>query len=303
MIEIKSVTKKYGDYTAIENINLTVNDSSVLGLAGFNGSGKTTLLNICSGAIKPDNGQVLLDGNDVFDNDVERQNLFYVSDNMFFPPTATVMSSAKFYATHYKNFDFDLFRSMIELFGIAPKTSIRSLSKGMKKQIQLSIGFAAKPKYLLIDETFDGLDPHKKEILKKLILEYISETNASIIIASHNLQEVADICDHVAIINGKNVILNCAIEEISDKFRKVLVTFKNEITEEDLKHINYQRLKLSGKTAMLTVCGDTDAEIAKLNTMEIETLESERLTLEEVFIEETVVVSENEKIKQIFKKQ
>mgnify|MGYP003316619949 CR=1 FL=1 len=84
-----------------------------------------------------------------------------------FPPTATVMSSAKFYATHYKNFDFDLFRSMIELFGIAPKTSIRSLSKGMKKQIQLSIGFAAKPKYLLIDETFDGLDPHKKEILKK----------------------------------------------------------------------------------------------------------------------------------------
>ena len=223
-------------------------------------------------------------------------------ESVFFPPTATVKGGARFYANNYPDFDFEILKSILEIFGIDEKKSIRSLSKGMKKQVQLAIGFAAKPKYLLIDETFDGLDPQKKELLKKLILEYISETNASIIIASHNLQEVSDICDHVAIINGKSVVLNSAIEDVSENFRKVLVTFKNTISENDLSNINYHRIKISGKTAMIIVCGDVENEIEKLNSMEIDSLDSERLTLEEVFIEETEAESTNEKIKSIFKK-
>ncbi len=302
MIKINSVTKKYDDFTAIENINIEVQDTSVFALTGFNGSGKTTLLNICAGIVKATSGEVLLDGSDAFDNDIERKKLFYVSDNMFFPPTATVKGGARFYANNYPDFDFEILKSILEIFGIDEKKSIRSLSKGMKKQVQLAIGFAAKPKYLLIDETFDGLDPQKKELLKKLILEYISETNASIIIASHNLQEVSDICDHVAIINGKSVVLNSAIEDVSENFRKVLVTFKNTISENDLSNINYHRIKISGKTAMIIVCGDVEKEIEKLNSMEIDSLDSERLTLEEVFIEETEAESTNEKIKSIFKK-
>lgn len=302
MIKINSVTKKYDDYVAIENINIEVDDTSVFALTGFNGSGKTTLLNICAGVVKADEGAVLLDGSDAFDNDNERKKLFYISDNMFFPPTATVKSGAKFYADNYPDFSFDVFNAILEIFEINSKKTMRSLSKGMKKQVQLAIGFAAKPKYLLIDETFDGLDPQKKQLLKKLILEYINETNASVIIASHNLAEVSDICDHVAIINGKTVVLNSAIEDVSENFRKVLVTFKNEITEKELENINYHRIKISGKTAMIIVCGDVESEINKLNNMEITSLDSERLTLEEVFIEETEAESKNEKIKSIFKK-
>ena len=302
MIKINSVTKKYDDYVAIENINIEVDDTSVFALTGFNGSGKTTLLNICAGVVKADEGAVLLDGSDAFDNDNERKKLFYISDNMFFPPTATVKSGAKFYADNYPDFSFDVFNAILEIFEINSKKTMRSLSKGMKKQVQLAIGFAAKPKYLLIDETFDGLDPQKKQLLKKLILEYINETNASVIIASHNLAEVSDICDHVAIINGKTVVLNSAIEDVSENFRKVLVAFKNEITEKELENINYHRIKISGKTAMIIVCGDIESEINKLNNMEITSLDSERLTLEEVFIEETEAESKNEKIKSIFKK-
>lgn len=302
MIKINSVTKKYDDYVAIENINIEVDDTSVFALTGFNGSGKTTLLNICAGVVKADEGAVFLDGSDAFDNDNERKKLFYISDNMFFPPTATVKSGAKFYADNYPDFSFDIFNAILEIFEINSKKTMRSLSKGMKKQVQLAIGFAAKPKYLLIDETFDGLDPQKKQLLKKLILEYINETNASVIIASHNLAEVSDICDHVAIINGKTVVLNSAIEDVSENFRKVLVTFKNEITEKELENINYHRIKISGKTAMIIVCGDVESEINKLNNMEITSLDSERLTLEEVFIEETEAESKNEKIKSIFKK-
>ena len=302
MIKINSVTKKYDDYVAIENINIEVDDTSVFALTGFNGSGKTTLLNICAGVVKADEGAVLLDGSDAFDNDNERKKLFYISDNMFFPPTATVKSGAKFYADNYPDFSFDIFNAILEIFEINSKKTMRSLSKGMKKQVQLAIGFAAKPKYLLIDETFDGLDPQKKQLLKKLILEYINETNASVLIASHNLAEVSDICDHVAIINGKTVVLNSAIEDVSENFRKVLVTFKNEINEKELENINYHRIKISGKTAMIIVCGDIESEINKLNNMEITSLDSERLTLEEVFIEETEAESKNEKIKSIFKK-
>lgn len=302
MIEFKNVTKKYGDFVAIENISLTVEDTSIFALTGFNGSGKTTLLNLASGAMKTTSGVVLLDGKDAFDNNEERKNLFYACDDMWFPATADVLGGASFYKAYYKNFDMDLFNSILEIFEIDNKLKIKSLSKGMKKQVQLAVAFSAKPKYLLIDETFDGLDPQKKDLLKKIILEYISETEASVIIASHNLQEVSDICDHVVIINGKTVVLNTSIDDVSESFRKVVAIFKDEISEKSFENINYHKLKISGKTAMLTVCGDVEKEIDKIRGLGIESIECERLTLEEVFMEETEAESKNEKIKSLFKK-
>ena len=301
MIEIKSVTKSYGDYVAIEEINITVENSSVLGLAGFNGSGKTTLLNVCAGIFKADKGSVLLDGKDAFDNDCERTNLFYLSDNFYFPISASIKTAAKFYANYFPNFDFKILNSVLEIFGLDIKKNVRSLSKGMKKQASLAIAFATKPKYLLIDETFDGLDPHKKELLRKLLLEYINDTGASVIISSHDLGEISGVCDHIAIINGKNVILNCAIEDVSEHFRRVKMMFSHPVTESIFKDINYRKIKLSGRAVSMIVCGDVQAEIQKLNNLNAESLETALLTLEEVFSEETEAVTDNEKIKSIFK--
>ncbi len=301
MIEIKSVTKSYGDYVAIDNINITVEDSSVLGLAGFNGSGKTTLLNVCAGIFKPDKGCVLLDGKEVFDNDTERTQLFYLSDNFYFPIGSSVKSAAKFYVNYFPSFDFKILNSVLEIFGLDVKKNVRSLSKGMTKQAALAIAFATKPKYLLIDETFDGLDPHKKELLRKLLLEYINDTGASVIISSHDLGEISGVCDHIAIINGKNVILNCPIEDVSEHFRRVKMIFSQPITESTFKGINYRRIKLSGRAVSMIVCGDVQSEIQKLNKLGAESIETSLLTLEEVFSEETEAVTDNEKIKSIFK--
>lgn len=301
MIEIKSVTKKYGDYTAIDNINLTIENASVLGIIGFNGSGKTTLLNVCAGIFKADNGGVYFDGEDTFDNNRARMNMFYLSDNLYFPPSSTIKSAAKYYASFYPNFDVKILTSICDLFGLKVKSSLRSLSKGMKKQASLAIAFAAKPKYLLIDETFDGLDPHRKEILKKLLLEYINETNASVIIASHDLGEISGVCDHIAIINGKNIILNCAIDDISNHYRRVQLTFETPVDTQIFNGINYRKLKTNGRTVSLTVCGDVEKEMEKLNALGAQDIETQHLTLEEVFIEETEAESENEKIKTIFK--
>lgn len=301
MIEIKSITKKYGDYTAIENINLTVNNSSVLGLAGFNGSGKTTLLNVCAGVFKADSGAVYLDGEDAYNNDSNRISLFYVSDNAWFPAGSTIKSAAKFYANYFPSLDFSVLEKVCDIFGIKVSAPVRSLSKGMTKQAILAIAFAAKPKYLLIDETFDGLDPHKKEILRKLLLEYMNETEASVIISSHDLSEISGVCDSIAIINGKNVVLNCAIEDISEHFRKVKLMFTQPVTESKFSGINHRNLKLSGRMATLLVYGNPEEEIEKLEKLNPETIETELLTLEEVFSIETEAVTDYDKIKTIFK--
>ena len=165
----------------------------------------------------------------------------------------------------------------------------------------IAIAFGAKPKYLLIDETFDGLDPHKKEILKKLLLEYINDTNASVIIASHDLGEISGVCDHIAIINGKNVILNCAMDDISNHYRRVVLTFENPVDANTFDGINHRNIKISGKTVSLTICGDIEKEIKKLKSLNALETECAKLTLEEVFVAETEAESDNDKIRNVFK--
>lgn len=301
VIEIKNVTKKYGDFTAIGNINLSVDDCSVLGLAGFNGCGKTTLLNVCAGIFKPEVGAVYLDGENVFNNDTNRRTLFYVSENMWFPVGSSISSAARFYAGYFENFDFKTLDALCDLFGLDTKKPIRSFSKGMTRQAGLAIAFSSKPKYLLIDETFDGLDPHKKEIVRKLLLEYINECEASVIVSSHDLAEISGVCDHIAIIKGKNVVINCAIEDVSNHYRKINVCFSHTIDESSFSDINYRNLKISGKNASLIISGNIEEETKKLQEIGAEITDSQLLTLEEVFSAETEAQSDNEKIKRIFK--
>lgn len=301
MIEVKSVTKKYDDFVAIENIDITVEDSSIFGIAGFNGSGKTTLLNICAGIFKPEQGCVLLDGENVFDNDKKRSSLFYLPDSLWFPVGATIKSAAKYYASYFPDIDYKVLNNVCNLFGLDVKKSIHSLSKGMTKQASFAIAFATKPKYLLIDETFDGLDPHKKEIVRKLLLEYINKTEASVIISSHDLSKISSVCDQVAILNGKKIILNCAIEDVSTHFRRVELTFEQSVTDDLFCRVNYRKLTISGKRAMLIICGDIEKELKIISELGAIHTETTLLSLEEVFSEETEDITNDEKIKTIFK--
>ena len=301
MIEIKSVTKKYGNFTAIDNIDLVVDDCSVFGLAGFNGCGKTTLLNVCAGVFKPENGAVYLDGENVYDNNALRKSLFYLSDNMFFPTGATILSAAKFYAGYMQNFNFETLKSLCDLFSLDLKKPIRGFSKGMTRQAGLAIAFASKPKYLLIDETFDGLDPHKKEIVRKLLLEYINDCDASVIISSHDLAEIAGVCDHIAIMNGSKIVLNTSIDDVSNDFRKVVVTFSESVTKEIFNVFNCRHLKISGNKASFILCGNINEQLNRLSMLSPVNVDCSTLTLEEVFSEETEAQTDNEKIKRIFK--
>ena len=172
MIEVKNLTKKFGDFTAIEDISFAVEDSSIYGLIGYNGAGKTTLLKTAAGIYDTDGGKVLLDGENAYDNAEIRTGLFYIPDDMYFLTNATVEGMGRFYKGMYESFDTELLNKILGVFGLDKKAKLRSFSKGMKRQAEIAFALASRPRFMLLDEVFDGLDPQKREITKNLISSF-----------------------------------------------------------------------------------------------------------------------------------
>ncbi len=286
MIEFANVTKKFGDFTAVDDISFKVEPSSIYGLIGYNGAGKTTLLKTAAGIYKADCGKVLLDGQDVYDNDDLRKNLFYIPDDLFFPMNASINSMAKFYAQYHPDFSFKTLNNLLEVYSLNGKKKIRGFSKGMQRQAEIILALASRPKYLLLDETFDGLDPQKKEITKKIFMEYMAETEASLVISSHNLSELSDLCDNVGLINGKKLTMDCSVYDVSQNYSKIRLIFAREVTENDFKGIEYKSLDIDGRVAMIIFDKNTAEQKQKLNTLLPMAMDEYRLTMEEVFLNE-----------------
>ena len=286
VIEFKNVTKKFGDFTAVENISFSVDLSSIYGLIGYNGAGKTTLLKTAAGIYRPDGGEVTMDYQSTFDNPEIRKSMFYIPDDLYFPMNASIKSMAKFYASYYPNFNFKTLNNLLEVFGLDPTKKIRGFSKGMQRQSEIILALASRPRFMLLDETFDGLDPQKKEITKKLFLEYVAEGYCSLIISSHNLSELADLCDHVGLVNGKHLTMDCSVDEISDNYRKYRLIFDRDITEKEFKEIRYKSLEIDGKIANIIFDKSMLSQRDMLTAMNPIAIDEYRLTMEEVFLNE-----------------
>lgn len=286
MIEFNNVTKKFGDFVAIEDITFKVEPSSIYGLIGYNGAGKTTLLKTAAGIYMADGGDIIMGGQYVFDNDDIRKDLFYIPDDLYFPMGSSLKSMARFYADYYPNFSYKTFENLVDVFGLDKKKKIRGFSKGMQRQSEIILGLSTHPKYLLLDETFDGLDPQKKEITKKLFVEYIAENDASLIISSHNLTELSNLCDHIGLINGKRLTMDCSVYDVSQNYSKVRIIFDREVTQDDFKTIKYKSLDIDGKIAMIIFAGNAEEEKAKLNALRPVAVDEYQLTMEEVFLNE-----------------
>lgn len=255
MIEVKGVTKKFGGFTAVEDISFMVEDSSIYGLIGYNGAGKTTLLKTAAGIYKPDSGKVLLDGENSYDNGAVREKLFYIPDDMYFVTNSTVESMAKFYKGMYSSFDEELFDRILALFSLNKRARLRSFSKGMKRQAEIAFALASRPDFMLLDEVFDGLDPQKKETCKNLFLEYIAESKCSIIISSHSLSDLSGICDHVGLVNGKKLTFSCSIDDIPTVNRKFRIIFSAPVEKEVLEALPVKKLQVQGNGAFFHVLG------------------------------------------------
>ena len=286
LIEIKNVTKKFGDFTAVNGLSMKVENGSVYGLVGYNGAGKTTLLKMIAGVYKPDEGEVTINGRNTFTDSEVRLDMFYVPDEIYFEAFSSIERMAKFYAGYYPDFSMETLDNLCGVFKLDKKARLNSFSKGMQRQAEMILGMSALPKVLLLDESFDGLDPQKRSVMNKMLVDYVAERECSVIISSHNLHEISDICDHMALMNGKKIALDCSVDDISAHRCKFRLVFGDEKTQADFEGLDIVRFKTDGRMVTLSVKGDPDTAEEKLRQMSPLLIERFPLTIEEIFLEE-----------------
>ena len=290
MLEIKNITKRFGEKTALENMSFTVPEGSVFGLIGSNGSGKSTLLRIISGVFKPDEGSAEIDGECTFENPAVKEKCFFISDYPYYYNNSTVDNLVKFYRDLYSTWDEEKYRKLCTIFPIGTKDRIVNMSKGMQRQAALMIALSVCPKYILLDEIFDGLDPVVRQLIKKLIMELVAENQTTVIIASHNLRELEDVCDHIGLIHKGGIILEKELDEAKLGIHRIQLILENEKDQEFLKELDLISMKNQGRMLMLTIRGDGQMIEEKIRAHKPVYFEMLPLTLEEVFISEMEAV-------------
>lgn len=290
MIEVKGISKKYDDIKALEDVTASIKEGQVFGLIGTNGAGKSTFLRILCGILKADNGEVLVDGEDIFENINMKQNIFYISDEQFFLTNSTPLEMADFYADYYDKFDRNRFKELLLKFGLDEKRKINTFSKGMKKQLSVLLGVCANTKYLLCDETFDGLDPVMRQAVKSIFAAEIEDRGMTPIVASHNLRELEDICDHVGLLHKGGILFSKDLDDLKCNIHKIQCVFKDEDTAKAYLDTNKPvKVEKRGSLYTITVKGDSDEINKKLMATEPVFSEILPLSLEEIFISETEV--------------
>ena len=283
MIEIKKVSKRFDKIEAVSDVSLSIEEGQVFGLLGTNGAGKSTLLRMMAGVLKEDEGEILIDGEAVWDCVEAKQKFFYISDEQYFFPNATPLDMAAFYKTLYPAFNEKRFRKFLVKFTLQKDRKIQTFSKGMKKQLSILLGVCSGVKYLFCDETFDGLDPVMRNLVKKLICNDVIEYNATVIVTSHSLRELEDICDHLALLHRGGLVLDSDVLELKTSQFKIQVAFRNEFSRSTFDEFNIIRYRQEGSVANMIINGDRDTTVEKLSKLNPLVLDVLPLTLEEVF--------------------
>lgn len=286
MIEIKNVTKYFGDLRSLNDVSAEMREGSIFGLIGSNGSGKSTLLRIMSGVFECNAGDVYYDGRRIWENTRTKEQIVYLSDEQYFSPGGTMGEMRELYSSVYPTFSVETYKKLVELFGLDERRKVNTFSKGMQKQAAVILGLSCMTKYLFCDETFDGLDPVMRQLVKRLLAEAVCERGLTVIIASHNLRELEDICDYVGMLHKGELLFIRDLDDIKLGTRKVQVAIKEQITKEDLSELDIISMKKQGSLYTIVARG-TEEEITEMLTEYIPSfLEFIPLTLEEIFITE-----------------
>lgn len=289
MIRVQSVYKSFEKSDALENLTLSIKDGEVFGLVGTNGSGKTTLLTMICGILKADRGVIMLDGENVFEKIELKQEIFYVADDAYFPIGYSCEDMKNFYASIYPKFQEEKFYSLLEQFGLHKKLKVNNMSKGMKKQLCIILGVSAATKYLLLDETFDGLDPVKRQAVKSLIANELCERELTPIIASHNLRELEDFCENIALLHEGKVLVTGDMDSLKENLHKVQCAFQGEERPESFDRLDINQCKKQGSLYLLTIRGEREEILRVIHESNPIFCEMIPLSLEEIFISETGV--------------
>ncbi len=286
MITVNNVTKKFGDFTALKDLSIHVKKGSVYGLIGPNGAGKTTILKILAGIYKQNDGGVFIDNEAVFENMSTKERMTFISDDLFFYSTYTISDMAKHYAGLYKNWSWERFHNLKEIFKIDVTRKVRRLSKGMQKQVAFWLSISAQPDIMLLDEPVDGLDPVMRRNVWRLMLQDVAEREMTVLVSSHNLRELEDVCDHVGIMHNGQVVLEKALDDVKGNTHKLQLAFNDALPEKLITELCPVHIETYGSVSVLIVKGDSD-EIMKIAGKYMPLIcDILPLTLEEVFIYE-----------------
>ena len=279
MIEIKGLGKSYGPKKVLEKVNLTVPDASVFGLVGINGAGKTTLLRMMADVLRPDEGTVEYDGENIAGNAKKRKELFFLPDDPYYAAGTTVEKLVELYKSFY-SFDDELFSRYEKLFSLERRTPVRNFSKGMKRQAFAALAIACRPKYLLLDEAFDGLDPLARLELKRGI---ISLEGTTAIISSHSLRELEDICSGFALLDGGAVADAGDLSETLAKVHKFQAAFEEPVPRERFP-FECLSFESEGRVVRFVVRGERDVVVRALERLDPIFIEEIRVDFEELFL-------------------
>ncbi len=291
MIEIKNISKSFADILAVDRVSVNMKEDTVFGLIGTNGAGKSTVLRMVAGVLKADEGSITVDGLPVFDNVEAKKKIFFIADEPYFFANSNAAEMEKYFSTVYEAFRKDDFYRYLDSFGLDKKRKINTFSKGMKKQLALLCGICSGTRYLLCDETFDGLDPVMRQGIKSIFAKEMESRGLTPIIASHNLRELEDICDHVGLLHKGGVLLSKELEDMKCNIQKVQCVFSSE---EDMRKgmegIEIIKKEERGSLHTLTVRGTREEIVGHFATVDTIFFEALPLSLEEIFISETEVV-------------
>ena len=290
MIKLENIHKTFGKYPAISDVSLNIEDSQVFGLVGTNGAGKSTLLRMISGVLRQDSGQITLDGQQVFNRPEIKRQLFFIPDDPYFFPNGNAADMSNYYRTVYQDFNPVLFEKMLGDFSLDPKRPVRNYSRGMKKQLAILCGICSGARYLLCDETFDGLDPVMRQAVKSIFADHMSRRGLTPVIASHNLRELEDICDHVGLLHKGGLILSRDLEDMRLGLQRIQCVFAKDSGEaQALAGLEVLNSSTRGRLHMLTVRASREEVLSCFEKIDTVFFEILPLTLEEIFISETEV--------------
>ena len=280
MLELKNVTKTFGTFKALDGLTLTVPKGAVYGLVGPNGAGKSTAIRHITGVYRPNSGEVTLNGEAVYENTKVKETIGYIPDEIFFFPTATLEDMRKFYAGLYPKFDQDLFERLYEIFQLPRKSPIRRFSKGMQKQAAFHLSICCRPDVLILDEPVDGLDPVMRRQVMSLILSDVAEHGTTVLISSHNLRELEDVCDHVGIMDHGRMLLERSLADMQGS------TVKLQLVGEVPEGLEILHESSSGRLRTCIIRGTAQEVAAAVAAGDPAYFDVLPLSLEEIFIYE-----------------
>ncbi|MBR5717811.1 MAG: ABC transporter ATP-binding protein [Clostridia bacterium] len=284
MITVNNVTKQFGDFKALDSMSCKIPKGCIYGMVGSNGAGKSTLMRLITGIYKPDGGTVEVGGESVYDNTAVKNRIVFVPDELYFLSGATLNRMSKLYSSVYERFSYDRYKELLGVFKLNPNSALSTFSKGMKRQAATILALSCNADYILFDETFDGLDPVMRNLVRNMLYNDVMERNATAVITSHSLRELEDTCDQLALLHKGGIVFENEINDLKTSLYKIQVAFDKPYDRSMFKDFDILSFTKQGSVSSIIARGSAEETTSRLRKMNPVLLEVIPLSLEEIFV-------------------